>query len=392
MPKELKELLDKINAKKEEVKNLVNENKIEEAKATKNELINLNDKFNLLYDLYEEEENKTKNNVKNKIKDTGIVDAKKQTNAFINALKSSLRGVSLSEEDREIVNQMSEGSNEDGGFTVPQDIQTTVKELRRTVDALEQYVNVEPVTTLSGSRVIEENEEEVPFDNIDEAADFPDVATPKFRNIAYKVKKKGGILKVTNELLQDSNAAIQAYLSKKIAVKGKVTRNFAILQVADSITSGKEVAITGIDSLKGIFNVSLDPAIAVSSIAITNQDGFNYLDTLKDSEGDYILQKDPTMPTRRLLFGIYPLVVMSNKTIKTVSNKAPVYCGDLKEAITIFDREVLSIDLNTQADSLWNKDLTGIKVRERLDVQAIDSEAIVKGVITLGTVVAATGK
>ena len=35
MNKELKELLDKINAKKSEVKNLANENKIEEAQAAK---------------------------------------------------------------------------------------------------------------------------------------------------------------------------------------------------------------------------------------------------------------------------------------------------------------------------------------------------------------------
>ena len=40
MNKELRELLDKINAKKAEVKNLVSENKIDEAKAAKEELIN----------------------------------------------------------------------------------------------------------------------------------------------------------------------------------------------------------------------------------------------------------------------------------------------------------------------------------------------------------------
>ena len=55
MPKELRELLDQINAKKTEVKNFVAENKIEEAKASKEELKSLQDKFDVLYDLYEEE-------------------------------------------------------------------------------------------------------------------------------------------------------------------------------------------------------------------------------------------------------------------------------------------------------------------------------------------------
>ena len=56
MNKELKELLDKINAKKSEVKNLANENKIEEAQAAKEELKKLQAKFDVLYDLEVEAE------------------------------------------------------------------------------------------------------------------------------------------------------------------------------------------------------------------------------------------------------------------------------------------------------------------------------------------------
>ena len=48
MPKELKKLLDEINSKKQEIRNLVNEDKIEEAKNAKEELIKLSDKFNVL--------------------------------------------------------------------------------------------------------------------------------------------------------------------------------------------------------------------------------------------------------------------------------------------------------------------------------------------------------
>ena len=199
-------------------------------------------------------------------------------------------------------------------------------------------------------------------------------------------RSKGGTLKVTRELLQDSSENIQAYLKKWIAKKAKVTRNFLILKKADEITTGKEIPVATLDDLKDIFNVSLDPAIALTSRAITNQDGYNYLDKLKDSDGKYILQPDPTEPTRKLLFGTYPIVKLSNKTLKTSENKAPIYCGDFKEAITLFDRETLSVEMNTQGDSYWNKDLAGIKVRERLDINDVDSEAIVKGVITLQSV------
>ena len=68
MPKELRELLDQINAKKTEVKNFVAENKIEEAKASKEELKSLQDKFDVLYDLYEEEKENNEEAIKNKAK------------------------------------------------------------------------------------------------------------------------------------------------------------------------------------------------------------------------------------------------------------------------------------------------------------------------------------
>lgn len=383
MPQELLELMNKIKAQKELIKNLANENKIDEAKKAKEELKNLSERFDLVYDLYNEENEAAKENVKNKAKKIDISNAKKESNAFVNAIKARLTESKISDEDKTILNQMSEGSPADGGLTVPKDMRTEIKELRRGEDSLEELVNVEPVTTLSGSRVIEVSADETPFDNIDEAADFPDVETPTFKNIEYKVKKKGGTLKVTRELIQDSAENIQAYLKRWIAKKAKVTRNFLILKKADEMTKGKEKDVATLDDLKDIFNVSLDPAIAISSKAITNQDGYNYLDKLKDSDGKYILQPDPTQPTRKLLFGIYPVVKLSNKTLKTTENKAPIYCGDLKEAITLFDRETLSVEMNTQGDSYWNKDLAGIKVRERLDINDVDSEAIVKGVITI---------
>ena len=45
----------------------------------------------------------------------------------------------------------------------------------------------------------------------------------------------------------------------------------------NTITKGKEVAVATFDDFKDVFNVKLDPAIAVSSIVLTNQDGFNYI-------------------------------------------------------------------------------------------------------------------
>lgn len=385
MNKEIKKLAREIKNKQEEIKQLASEGNIEESKLAKEELIKMQAKFEVLFDLDDDYSEAERNNALNKGKIlNGKEDSKEVENSFINAIKAGLLKQQVSEKDMRILsNSMKEGTDADGGLTVPKDIQTSIKELRRSQDALENYVNVEKVSTLSGSRVIEKYAEHTPFDNVEEESEFPDVSTPQFENIPYKIKKKGGILKVTRELLQDTAENILSYLRRWIAKKSKATRNALIINKIDEMTNGKEVAITGVDDIKKIFNVNLDPDIASGSIIITNQDGFNWLDTQKDATGNYILQSDPTQRTKELLFGKYPIVKMSNKTLKTTSKKVPFICGDLKEAITLFDRENMTIEISTEAGDLWKKDQTGIKVRERLDIQAVDSEAVVKGQITL---------
>ena len=402
--KEMEEFLNKINAKKQEVKDLVNAGKIEDGKKAKEELIEMQDKFNLLMDLDDDDQNHIEDQVKNgTAKQVGgevKPDKKNLVKSFVNIVRAGFLGTEPDAKDVEVYkdaisSDITPGSNSELGIgiTIPEDIRTDIIELRRSADNLEQYVNTEGVTTKSGTRNIEVDAESVPFDNVDEAKDFPEMDEPKFKQIKYAIKKKGGILKITAELLEDTAANIMAYINKWIAKKTKATRNAMIIKVMDAMTKGKEVAVENLDSLKDIFNEELDPAIAEAAIIITNQSGYNYLDKLKDKDGNYILQKDPTLQTKgKLLFGEYPIIKLSKKTLKsekimnsdghTVDGyKHPVYCGDLKSAITLFDRNVLSIDMNDKGAGLWDKDMTGIKVRDRFDVQPVDEAAIIKGQI-----------
>lgn len=387
MPKELRELLNSITAKKAEAQNLVNENKIEEAQNMIAEIKEMQNKANAMIELEgiedfvpEEAGEMTPQGTKMSVK-----------NAFVECFKAMARRKQAPAEAMEVldaVTNMTDGEDEDGGLTVPQDIQTKVKELRRSLDALETIVNVEPVATLKGSRVIEKDSDSTPWDNVDEEADFPDVQGPQFENIPYQVKKKGGILKVTKELLADTAENIMGFIQKWIAKKSKVTRNFLILKTIKE-SFGNAVAITDIDDIKNIFNETLDPALLDGSMVLTNQTGFNYLDKIKTTDGDYVLQVDATDKTKRLLFGRYPIMVVSNKTLgndtTTTPGKTivPIYFGNFKEGITLFDREYMSIETSDQAGDMWKKDQIGVKVRERLDCKAVDTEAIVIGKIEI---------
>ncbi|PHG57572.1 phage major capsid protein [Bacillus toyonensis] len=383
MPKELRELLNKIQNKKAAARELLAQKKLDEAEELTNEIRDLQKEFDIASALYEEEIN----NIPNDPIPQPQANTVQPNDAFVNAMKAAVGKHRLSDDEKEVLNAttMTEGIPADGGLTVPKDIRTAIKELRRSgPDALENHVNVEPVSTVTGSRVIEVEADYIPFDNVDEAADFPLMEAPKFEDIQYNVKKKGGILKFSKELFSDTAENIQAYIKKWTFKKSKATRNALILKaLADNFGTTK-IAVKTVDDLKDIYNVKLDPVIATTSSALMNQDAFNFLDKLKDSDGKYILQPNPTMPTQKLLFGKYPIIVVSNKTLKTdtVKKTAPLYFGDFKEAITIFDREALYIEFSEQAGDLWGKDLVGMKVRERLDVKSVDKKAVVAGEIT----------
>lgn len=411
MSKEARELLKRINDMKNAIRSLQAQGKTKDMQDKFTELKDLQAQFDILMEMEDDEEDEIRDSIRHgRTKNIDGADgegkkySKKQVaKAFVNRIVCGLRRKELPEEDQKILDMMTEADPDergesDGGFTVPQDINTDIQELRRTENDLELYVNREPVNTLSGSRVIEIDADSTPWEDVDEGEEFPEESTPKFKQIKYKVGKKGGILKTTRELLQDTAENILAYLNKWIAKKSRATRNAAILKKLNEITGGKEIAVASFDDFKDVFNVTLDASIAPTSIVLTNQDGFNYLDKLKDGDGNYIMQPDVTDKTKMLLFGRYPIHVVSNKTLKsenvlkggngadkdTVTGyKYPVFMGDLKEAITLFDREKITVELSTEAGDLWAKDLTGIKVRDRFDVQAVDEAAVVKGIITV---------
>ncbi|WP_353096223.1 phage major capsid protein [Tissierella praeacuta] len=383
MTKEMREFLNKLQNKQKEANELMNKEGVtaEEINATTEEIKAIKAKIEALKEIEDEGEFDEGIIVTDELEE-GKESKVTAAGAFVNAMKSIAGYAKVSNEEKEILNAttMTEGVKEDGGLTVPQDIRTKIMELRRSYpDALENYVNVERVNTLSGSRVIEKESDYIPFDNVEEAADFPEMEAPKFEQIKYEVKKKGGILKFSRELLQDTAENITGYIRKWVGKKAKVTRNALILKILNEDFGATKTPVKTLDDLKDIFNINLDPSFELTSVVIMNQDVFNHLDKLKDKDGKYVLQPDPTKATQKLLFGRYPIVKVSNKTIKTTNNKAPIYCGDLKEAITIFDRETLTIEFNDKSDSTWVKDLMGMKVRERLDIKSIDKKAVVVG-------------
>ncbi|OUZ05853.1 phage major capsid protein, partial [Bacillus pumilus] len=178
----------------------------------------------------------------------------------------------------------------------------------------------------------------------------------------------------------DTDQALEEYLRQWIAKKSIATRNYLILQELSKLT---KVDLKDYKGIKTALNVTLDPIFAAAANIFTNQDGFNYLDQLEDKDGRPLLQPDPTNPTRKLLSG-KPVITLSNKTIATDKDgKAPFIVGDLKEAIVLWDRKQLSIDMTKEGGNAWITNTSEFRAIEREDVTPWDTEAVVYGQITV---------
>ncbi|AOU01219.1 phage major capsid protein [Bacillus velezensis] len=315
--------------------------------------------------------------------DTGAKEERQKM--FTQAFMKSLRGKRLTEEERDLFESeefraMSGKNEEDGGILIPEDISRTIKELKREQEQqLEQYVTVEPVATRSGTRMLEKNSDMTPFAVLEEMDEIAETDQPKFTKLSYNITDYAGILPLSNTLLQDTDQAIMSYVARWFVKKSITTRNALILSILDSL---KKVQFKGLDNIKKTLNVTLDPAISAGAIIMTNQDGFDYLDQLKDGDGKYLLKDIPTEPTNKMLFG-RRVVVISNKVLKTVSGKAPMIIGDLKEAIVLFDRQQQSIASTDVGAGAFETNTTKVRAIEREDVKLWDSEAVVYGQLTL---------
>ena len=289
---------------------------------------------------------------------------------FVKDFKNLVRG-----RYQNLLDSKTDHSGSDAGLTIPQDIQTAIHTLVRQYDSLQEYVNVENVSTLTGSRVYEKWVEITGLANIDdEAGKIADVDDPKLSLIKYTIKRYAGISTVTNSLLADSAENILAWLSGWIAKKVVVTRNKAILGVVDKLPT--KPTLTKWDDIIDL-EAKVDPAIKQTSFFLTNTSGFTALKKVKNALGDYLMERDVKSPTGYSIDGFAVKEISDRWLPNASSGVMPLYFGDLKQAVTLFDRQQMSLLSTNIGGGAFETDTTKIRVIDRFDVVATDTEAFV---------------
>lgn len=295
---------------------------------------------------------------------------KQFANGIRDLLKGRVKRLNL------VTTSATEGSN--AGLTIPDDVQTRINEVIRQYDALQPLVNVEKVSTLTGSRVIE------PFTVMDGLVELDDEDgaigdndAPTLKTVKYSVKRYAGINKATNSLIKESDENIITWLVNWIAKKVVVTRNKKIIGVLN--TPDKKPTLSTWDDVIKLSDGTLDPAINRLGVYLTNQSGWVALKMVKNAMGDYLIQRDPQGTVGHFINGHQVVVVSDNWLADPASGTHPLYFGDFRDGITLFDRENMSLAVTTEGGDSFVKDQTWIRVIDRFDVELIDGGAFAAG-------------
>jgi len=284
-----------------------------------------------------------------------------------------------------------EGVDEDGGYTVPEDVSTRVEHYKDVDYALEADIDVVPVTTNKGSRTYQKKGTVDTFVDIDENGEITnEIEAPKFERLPYAIQDRAGFMPVSNDLVNDSDANIMNIVAEWLGKAQVATTNAKVLA---KVAEKAQIDLKNLDGIKTALNITLGQAYKNGAKIYTNDDGLNYLDTLKDQNGRPLLNPDPTAPaTLQLRCGttVLPVKVLPNKVFASVGTKVPFIVGNLFDYVRKYDRQRMSIKASDVATiggfNAFAQNMTVLRAIVRDDYRVKDADSIVNGYIDTSVV------
>ena len=300
---------------------------------------------------------------------------------------------------------LSATTDANGGYLVPEDNLTKINNFKEAEGSVLPYITVENVTTAKGTRVFQKRGGVTGFAKMGtsgmtagevnaSSSAGNQIPAPVFEQLNYNIEKYAGFMPVPRDLVDDSDANIEALCEDWLHKNQKTTDNKEVFNLLGTDTMSTDwAAVADLDAIKDIINVNLED-FAGSVTIYTNSDGLSWLDKMKDTTGRPLLNPVPNEPKKMQLSvgaSIIPVVKFPNSVLKSVAatsttgGKIPFMIGDMKEAIVKFDRKMLTIDAsNTAAIGSLNafaSDMTLLRGIFRADYVIRDSEAIYKGYV-----------
>ena len=213
-------------------------------------------------------------------------------------------------------------------------VTTPIREVNTTVD-LKQFTTIYPAQKGSGKYPILKHAT-AKMSSVAELEKNPKLAKPEFQEVNWTVQTYRGAIPVSQEAVDDADVDLVGIVAEAAAQIKVNTTNNAIAEVLKGFTAK---TVKNLDEIKGILNVDFDPAYDVAFVV--SQSFYQFLDSLKDQNGRYLLQDSITAASGKVLLG-KPVFVLSD-TVLGNAGEAKAFVGDFKRAVLFADRQDLGL-------------------------------------------------
>lgn len=293
---------------------------------------------------------------------------------FYDAMRMNPAGA----ESTPVYNALEKGTDIEGGFIVPEEFETRLITVLQDFNEIRQYCNV--ITTGSDRNIPVENslgtaswlEEEEQYTESDAV----------FGRVIIKDHKLGTIIKVSEELLQDSMFDLPSYLTTNFGKRFGLAEESAFVNGDGSgkptgivggssagVTAAAQAAITT-DELIDLQH-SLSRPYRANAIWLMNDSTAKLVRKLKDGDGQYLWQPGLQAGQPDVLFG-RPVICSTAMPAATTGNKSVVF-GDMSN-YTIADR--LGTTLQRLNELYAANGQVGFKAYKRTDGKVTLAEGI----------------
>lgn len=380
------EILKAINAKRIEILDFLDENNLIAAKEASVELQKLQADYDAECDDKPDNHFKPINNI------GGItMNKRKALNAAVRVML--LRGYNaLNDEQKQLLMPVDaiddpgqvEGVANRGGVLVPVETANVIKEMSTGTVRLRERCDSYQTGTKSGTIPAGEN----PDDGLTDFDELPAGGMPtgdeKFAPINFNVHDYGRVTKVSKQLLSDANSDLMGFLTRAFAKRQVNTENARVIATLEAACGATATAVTGWKGIIGAINKSIPLGVVGSAVILTNQDGWDYLDTLTDEQGRPLLTLD-LKDHARYTFRGYEVIVVESKFLPTDEDDAttshtgtgiPFFVGSLWDAVIFIEREGLEIAMSEHA--AFNQNAIAVRVVTRFDVESKFASAMKK--------------
>ena len=231
-----------------------------------------------------------------------------------------------------------------------------------TVD-LSSLVNKVSVSTPSGKYPVLKNATET-LVTVEELVKNPELGKPQFINVPWNVSTYRGQLPISQESIDDAAVDLTAIVANYMQQVKLNTTNKAVSAKLKTFTAKSAV---NTDDIKHILNVDL--LQAYNRVIIASSSAYNWLDTLKDKNGQYILHQDITSASGYVLFG-HPIYPVDDALIGAKAGDMVMFIGDPKAGVLLPDR----VDFTAR----WiENEIYGqvLSLGTRFDVEVADASA-----------------